>query len=326
MKTSVLLKRIVLILGLAVVGGLGFLYLKFPDIGEKKEIKIAHTEAQVKRGKYLVDNVAACMGCHTGDRDIKKLFYPVEKNAGAGSMRFGEDNFGVPGTFYSKNITPAVSGLGNWTDTEIFYAITAGVSKNGNPLFTLMPYTNYSEMDEEDIYSIIAYLRTIPPVENKVEESHANFPVNLILRTIPKAPNLKKRPDTSDKIAYGKYITTFASCIDCHSQRDKGKFVPGMEFAGGVTFSLPTGGKVVSANITPDPKTGIGTWTKEVFIARFKANRLRAKANPNIAPGEFNSVMPWLEYSGMTDQDLGAIFDYLSSLKPVANPVQVFQK
>ncbi|PJZ29378.1 c-type cytochrome [Leptospira kmetyi] len=323
---GMILKRTLLTLLLIVIGALSFLFLKFPDVGEKQEIKIAHTPEQVKRGEYLVKHMAACMGCHTGDRDVTKLYFPVINNVGTGNLRLAEDNFGLPGTFYSKNVTPASTGLGNWTDTEIFYAITSGVSKDGSPLFPIMPYLNYSQMDQEDIHSIIAYLRTLTPIENKVEKSSIKFPMNLIVRTIPKAPEFQKRPDPKDSVAYGKYVVTFAGCDDCHSQRVEGKIVEGMEFAGGTSFPIPTGGIVRSANLTPDRKTGIGNWTKETFIARFKANEQRAKAKPNIAPGEFNSVMPWLEYSGMNDQDLGAIYDYLMSLKPVSNSVTIFEK
>ncbi|TGL77047.1 c-type cytochrome [Leptospira yasudae] len=323
---GMILKRTLLSAVLIALGALSFLFLKFPDIGEKEEIKIAHTPEQIERGEYLVKSVAGCMGCHTGDRDPQQLFYPVTHNVGAGNLRMAEDNFGLPGTFYSKNITSASTGLGNWTDTEIFYAITAGVSKDGSPLFPIMPYPNYSQMDKEDIFAIIAYIRTLRPIENKVEKSSVKFPVNLILRTIPKSPEFQKRPDPNDSVAYGKYLTTFAGCDDCHTQRIEGKVVEGMEFAGGTVFPLSTGGKVRGANITPDRKTGIGNWTRESFIARFRANQLRAKNNPTIQAGEFNSVMPWLEYSGMNDQDLGAIFDYLMSLKPVSNSVSIFEK
>ncbi|AOP35343.1 hypothetical protein A0128_16745 [Leptospira tipperaryensis] len=322
---GVLLKRAAITVILILIGGLSFLYLKYPDIGKKEEIKIAHTPEQVRRGEYLVNNVAACMGCHTGERDPQKLFYPFDKNIGAGNLKFGEE-MGLPGTFYSRNITPAETGLKNWTDTDIFYAITAGVSKDGTPLFPLMPYENYAQMDKEDIYSIIAYIRTIPAVENQVEKSQAKFPMNLIMRTIPKAPEFSQRPEPKDTVAYGKYLFTLAACNDCHTQKVKGKPVEGMEHAGGFEFSLITGGKAVSANITPDVKTGIGNWTRETFIARFKASVAGAKAKPDIKPGEFNSLMPWLEYAGMSDQDLGAIFAYLMSSKPVSHKVQTFQK
>ncbi|MBM9501193.1 c-type cytochrome [Leptospira sp. 201903071] len=320
-----LLKRTAIAIVLIVIGGLSFLYLKYPDIGKKEEIKIAHTPEQVRRGEYLVKNVAACMGCHTGSRESQKLYYPFDKNIGAGNLKFGEEE-GLPGTFYSRNITPASTGLKHWTDTDIFYAMTAGVSKDGTPLFPLMPYENYAQMDKEDIYSIIAYIRTIPAVENQVETSKAKFPMNLIMRTIPKAPKFSQRPETKDTIAYGKYLFTAASCDDCHTQKIKGEPVAGMEHAGGFEFVLVTGGKVRSANITPDVQTGIGTWTKETFIARFKASVARAKTNPDIKPGEFNSLMPWLEYAGMNDQDLGAIFAYLMSSKPISNKVQIFEK
>lgn len=318
----ILLKVTTLTIFLILIGGFSFLYIKYPDIGKKEEIKIEHTPEQIRRGEYLVKHVAACLGCHTGDKNNLKLYNPIVKNIGAGNGKF----LGLPGDFYSKNITPALTGLKNWTDTDIFYAITAGVSKDGTPLFPLMPYENYAQMDKEDIYSIIAYIRTIPPVENQVEKSKPDFPMNLIMRTIPKAPEFSQRPEPEDTVAYGKYLYTLASCDHCHTQKINGKSLEGMEHAGGFELPLSTGGKVRSTNITPDIQTGIGLWTRENFIARFKASVARAKANPDIKPGEFNSLMPWLEYAGMTDQDLGAIFAYLMSSKPVSNKIQIFEK
>lgn len=89
-------------------------------------------------------------------------FFPVRCNTEPwekGGEFFGPD-LGFPGEFYSRNLTPA--NLRGWTDGEIFRAITAGVNKEGEALFPVMPYRNYSKMDKEDIYDIIAYLRTLP--------------------------------------------------------------------------------------------------------------------------------------------------------------------
>ncbi|MCZ7584018.1 MAG: hypothetical protein M5R36_12150 [Deltaproteobacteria bacterium] len=79
------------------------------------------------------------------------------------------------------------------------------------------------------------------------------------------------RPDPSDTLAHGKYMTTIAACVACHTPIEKGALVAGMEYAGGAKFPMP-GGDLRSMNITPDEETGIGTWTKEQFVARFKAN------------------------------------------------------
>jgi hypothetical protein len=79
---------------------------------------------------------------------------------------------------------------------------------------------------------------------------------------------------------------------------------------------------VRSANITPDKETGIGTWNKEIFIKRFRDSMLLAEQA--VKPGDYNTVMPWTTYAGMNDTDLGAIYDYLTTLPAVNNKVEKF--
>lgn len=150
--------------------------------------------------------------------------------------------------------------------------------------------------------------------------------MNYIIRTIPKDPQLTTRPDKSDIIAYGKYIVTASGCIECHSQAVKGKLTEGMEFAGGREFKFPTGEVLRSANITPDMETGIGKWTKEQFLAKFKQYDSPEARNIPAKQGEMNSIMPWTMFAGMTIEDLSAIYDYLRTLKPISNKVEKFSK
>ena len=91
-----------------------------------------------------------------------------------------------------------------------------------------------------------------------------------------------------------------------------------MAFAGGHEFPLESG-KVVSPNITPDPLTGIGGWPREAFVARFRGY---ADGAPAVSPGDPNTPMPWTLYAGMTEEDLGAIYDYLRTVAPVRNAVE----
>ena len=101
---------------------------------------------------------------------------------------------------------------------------------------------------------------------------------------------------------------TISGCADCHSPQEKGEPIKGKELAGGTTFNLPFG---ISrpANITPDKETGIGKWSRKNFIQKFKSYQ---SVKP-VAPGKFNTVMPWNMMSGMTEQDLGAIYAYKPS-------------
>jgi len=181
-------------------------------------------------------------------------------------------------------------------------------------------------MDEEDVKSIIAVIRTLKPIKNDVPKSSAKFPMNLIMRTIPAPPQFSKIPDRSNTIEYGKYLVNSASCTDCHTKQVKGKPVEGMEYAGGFDFPFDNGTVVRSANITPDEETGIGKWNRDQFIMKFKSFDRPTETFPPVKVGDFNSWMPWQYYGGMTNEDLGCVYDYLRTLKPVSNKVEKFSQ
>jgi hypothetical protein len=187
-----------------------------------------------------------------------------------------------------------------------------------------MPYMGFNHLSKEDLYSIVAYIRSLKPIENKVPERHLNFPMNLIVKTIPlHTYNPAPQPDTSNTLMYGKYLVTIAGCGDCHTQKVKGEPVKGMEFAGGMSFNLPWG-TVRSANITPDNETGIGKWSENQFISFFKAFDSDNAKNISVTSHEFNTIMPITFFAGMTKTDLGAIYTYLRTVKPVNNKVVKF--
>jgi hypothetical protein len=297
-----------------------YIYLRFmlPDVGKAPEVKVQITPARLERGKYLANHVALCMDCHSV-RDWG-LFAgpPTPGTLGAGGERFGPEE-GLPGVFYSRNITPY--GIGSWTDGQLYRAITEGVDKNGRALFPIMPYLIYGQLDTEDIYSIMAYVRTLAPIKNEIPPSHADFPMNLIMNTIPKKANPQKAPDTSNQVAYGKYLAI--GCIECHTVVDKGRIIPEKAFQGGREFILPAG-TIRSANLTPDKETGLGNWSEDVFVKRFKVYADSSYIPQKVGPKDFNTIMPWVMYSGMKDSDIKAIYAFLRTLKPVHNEVQKF--
>jgi hypothetical protein len=178
-------------------------------------------------------------------------------------------------------------------------------------------------MTETDVHAIVAYLRTLAPIDHTPPKTALTFPMSVIVNTIPK-PYVKPEPiDQSNSVVYGKYLTTIGACADCHTQQDHGQPVAGMDYAGGFEFLLPTGKRVRSANITPDLQTGIGSWQRIFFIARFKQfARAESHAIP-LQDGQ-TTVMPWTMYAGMTEEDLGAIYDYLRTVTPVKNDVNKF--
>lgn len=300
----------------------GFVYFNsaYPKVGPAPEIKIEYTKARIERGKYLANHVTVCMDCHS-TRDWSLFSGPLKPGTeGKGGEKY-DKMIGVPGTIYSANLTPA--HLGSWTDGEILKAVTSGVNKDGKVLFPLMPYNNFRNMSQEDLYSIIAYIRTLKPIKNEIPESSVDFPLSMIIKTIPQDYLPKSAPDKNNPKEYGKYLVTIAGCADCHTQAIKGEPVKGMDYAGGTTMKLPWG-TIRTANITPDKETGIGNWTKEDFVGRFKAFRSQEIYSKVNMTSDFNTVMPWQFFSGMSDEDLGAIYEYLHSIKPVHNPVDRF--
>ena len=310
-----------LFIALAIGGLLSYVKLALPNVGDAPDIKVDISPERVERGKYLANSVCVCMDCHS-TRDWTKFGGPPKKGTeGMGGEIFNQD-FGFPGSFVSKNITP--SGIGNWTDGEIFRTITTGVNKDGKALFSIMPYMHYGQMDQEDIYSIIAYIRSLKPIVRENQVSVPDFPMNFIINTIPTKQEMMKRPDKSDKPAYGKYMWNASGCTECHTKHDKGKALEGMEMAGGFEFILGPMGIVRSSNLTPDMETGIGTWTEQNFLDRFHIYSDSAYVPPVVQKGAMQTVMPWTMYSHMTDEDLSAIFAYLKTLKPVKNVVEKY--
>ncbi|HXB98525.1 MAG TPA: cytochrome C, partial [bacterium] len=270
-------------------------------------------------------------------RDWSTYGHPIKPGTlGMGGEPIFDARLGLPGTLHPKNITPY--GLKDTTDGELVRVMRTGVRKNGEPLFPFMPYQGFAQMSQEDLYSIVAYLRSLPPIPNDVDDHKLVFPVNVIVHTIPKdAPAYPAQPDPKDTVAYGKYLVTMGSCMACHTPVDAHhQPLAGMDFAGGQEFPYldshwqrhPGGGVLRVPNITPDQDTGIGRWTRRDFIARFAAWRGKAgeaqMRKLDLDKGDYLELMPYREYSGMTDQDLGAIYDYLRTVPAVKNQVTRF--
>lgn len=312
------IKRVLAVLVIVVATALAYVKLVLPNVGKAEDLKIQVTPEMLKRGEYLANHVCVCIDCHSS-RDWSKFSGPIIAGTeGKGGEAFTRD-FGFPGSFYSKNITPA--NLHNWTDGELLRAITCGVDKNGKALFPVMMYPYYRTMDKEDIIAIIAYIRTLKPIQNETKKADPDFPMNFIINTIPQKAEFAKLPSRDNRVDYGKYLVNAGACSECHTNSIKGKKVEGMDFAGGREFILPGPKKIISANITPDKETGIGYWTEDAFISKFKAYEDKTKLPDYKSPKDYQSMMPWSMYAGMDSSDLRAIYAYLKTLKPVHNKV-----
>lgn len=322
MKRLIKIGAIVLgVISVLVISGSVYFNVTYPKVAPAQNVKVDLSAERIVRGKYLAYNVALCIDCHS-TRDFSKFSGPIKPGTeGMGGEVFGRE-LGLPGTIPVRNITPA--SLGKWKDGEILRALTSGVNKDGEALFPIMPYENYHNMSEEDLYSVVAFLRTLKPIKNEVGEKQLDFPVNFIEKTLPlDAYKPIKTPDKSDMKAYGKYLVTIASCNHCHTPTKDEAPIPGMDYAGGTEIKLPFG-IIRGANLTPDVETGLGAWTKEQFIQRFKSMATDEVKNMEVPAGTYNTIMPWTMYGGMTEKDLGAIYEYLHSLKPVKNLVVKF--
>jgi mono/diheme cytochrome c family protein len=311
---------VVIISVLIVVVGISYLVLVLPGVGKPEDIKVELTPQRIERGKYLANSVANCMGCHSA-HDGTFAFPDIPDSLGSGGDTY-DKSIGYPGLVYVPNITPF--NLKGWTDGEIFRAITCGVKKDGSVIYPLMPWQQFSKMGREDIYAIIAYLRTLKSVSRSYPARRLNFLTNILVNTYPEKATLTGAPDTSDRPKYGAYLVSIADCAFCHTRTENDKPIKGMEFAGGVNFSVSDISVVHSANLTPDTATGIGSWTKDMFVSRFAPYDGCTLKPWKVKEGEFQSFMPWWNYGGMKKSDLAAIYAYLRTLKPVKNTVVKF--
>jgi mono/diheme cytochrome c family protein len=306
-------------LALIALAGIAYLKLALPNVGPAPEMTIEITPERLERGEYLANHVMLCMDCHA-KRDWSLFSGPPKPGTeGVGGDRF-DHSMDFPGVFYARNITP--KGIGDWTDGELYRLITTGVRKDGEPIFPVMPYLNYGKMDEEDIKSVIAYIRTLEPIESVLPPSKPDFPFNLILRTLPAKASPQPIPSPQDQIAYGEYLVNAAACGDCHTRFEGGQFV-GAYLAGGREFTFPDGSKLRTPNLTPH-ETGLKGWTSDIFVKRFKMYADSTYVLPSVKPGGFQSIMPWVMYAGMETEDLEAIFAYLQTLPPVNQVVERF--
>jgi mono/diheme cytochrome c family protein len=321
MKAKKIIKLVLGGIGGILVLGVAAIVLKFYVLSPKLRpapVMSAPTNAEaIARGKYIVHNVAACVGCHSPVQDTIPGEPPVEGKLGAG-RDFGEiPNY--PVHIRSRNLTPdSETGLGGWTDGEIARAIREGVSKDGSALFPQMPYLTYRQtLSDGDVLDVIAYLRTLKPVKNDPGRTSVNFPISMFIRGAPQPLEASPppAPSPSDKMARGKWLLKTCSCNDCHdSVNDKMEKIPGKALAGGFRFPLPEGkGYAIAPNITSDKATGIGAYSDEDL--RRVIDEGKGKDGRNLY------VMPWSYYRGMTKEDKDALFAALRDVPAVANIV-----
>jgi mono/diheme cytochrome c family protein len=208
------------------------------------------------------------------------------------------------GTIYGANLTSGKGGAGDFADADFVRAIRHGVGPDGKALW-IMPAFEYNGLSAQDIGDIIAYLRSVPPVDYVPGENTAGplgrfgvvtgaipvFSVDLIDHSIP----MKAEVQAGPTVEYGAYLA--ASCHGCHGPNLSGGAIPG---------SAPDAPK--AANLTPGGD--MQGWQEADFV-----RAIREGVRPDGT--QINPLMPW-KYLGQTytEDELKALWLYLQSLPP----------
>jgi len=242
--------------------------------------KVAGTPEQIQRGKAISDGF--CSACHSKTGTL------------TGGLDIGE-HFPMPiGSFVSANLTPA-GRLSRWTDADIFRAIRNSVDPDGRWLI-IMSYTNAGKLSDEDISAVIAYIRGVRAAGKSTDDQpdHLNL-LGIAMLGAGMLPEGKPvsigpitAPPASPTLQYGEYILSYQDCRSCH----------GANLTGGVPGQLgPLG---------PDLNL-VKRWKLEEFVAT-----MRTGVNPN--GHELSKEMPWRPIGRMSDEELSAVYEYLTHL------------
>jgi mono/diheme cytochrome c family protein len=266
---------------------------------------------RLARGEYLTEHLMNCFACHS-ERDWAQDDVPLKPGTkGGGSTSFPLED--LPGKVYPPNISPdKETGAGNWTDDQLARAIREGIGFDGRALFPFMPYENFRTMSDEDLASLIVYLRSMPPVRREIPKTELIFPVKYLINTAPRpVTEPVPAPDLSTPVAKGDYLVTQGGCRDCHTPQRDGQRLPGLDLAGGFLLKGPWPA-VASANITPAP-SGIPYYDEGLFRDVIRTGHVKAR--------KLSPIMPWWYYRGLTDEDLNAMFAYLKTVPSIAHRV-----
>ena len=270
---------LILLMGtVAFFGGKG-LWVMYVPVGEVRDLQVQGTPEQISRGEYLA--AITCIGCHgrDGQRDQPMV----------GGLDLGKDIPLPLGSMIASNITPA-GILKERSDGELFRLLRYGYTGDGQ-LSVVMSNMPYRELSDEDIEAVIAYLRSLDPVESTGKrDSQMNFLGAVMVGNgmIPVSEPIHgiiTSPPSGETVEYGKYVANFGDCRTCH----------GPDMTG-------TPASMLIPNGYPNPRPIVGTWTVEEFIQTMRTG---------VRPTGQALNMPWENASQMSDQDLTALYTYL---------------
>ncbi len=266
------------------------------------DVRFEASAGRVDRGRYLTEHLLQCFLCHS-DRDWAQPGappIPARKGAGAVLSEQGERRIVAP------NITPDTeTGAGTWTDDMLARAIREGIGHDGRGLYWGMWYQSFANLSDEDLASVVVYLRSIPPVRNALPATRlpadelAENAANPKPITAPVAG-----PPPGDRLARGRYLISLADCEGCHTSWYSSR-MPGL-LAGGnlITRGART---AFSTNITRHA-SGTG-YPTDTFVMVMRTGK----------GGSLSPIMPWVVFGGLTDDDLAAIHEALGGVQPVAH-------
>lgn len=275
-------------------------------------VTAAQSREQIARGKYIFGAAAGC-ACHT-----------VPKQAlNAGGRKYE----GPFGTVYSANITPdPATGIGKWTDEQIVTAIRAGRRPNGERLVPVHPYTVFNGMAEQDLKDVVAYLRSVPPIDKPTPAKKITVPMfeSVFLPAWLATFAARETPPASaptSGVARGEYLTRAVShCGECHTPRTITMAVDNSRFLAGAPKGKGPEGSAVP-NITPDRDTGIGSWSEEQIADYLETGN---RPDGDVAGGLMAEVIQGTSagFKDLTKADRLAIAKYLKSIPPIRNKVE----
>ena len=262
------------------------------------------TDTRRERGRYLADGILQCAICHS-DRDWQSPGAPpVPGKAYAGHVwrDEGETRLVAP------NLTADVeTGVGGWSDDMLARAIREGISHDGRPLHPQMWYPSFSMLSDEDLASVVVYLRSLAPIRNPLPRTQLS---DEQLQRIVGRPYAITAPVPGPKddspLERGRYLASIADCSGCHTGWEAPRLAGA--YAGGNDVGRD-GKTVFSTNITPHP-TGMA-YDEKAFI-----DIMRSGKN-----GLTHPVMPWVAFRNLTSDDLAALHAFLQSRHPVSHRI-----
>lgn len=269
-----------------------------------RDVTFPSTPARLERGRYLAEGLLQCFLCHS-ERDWSRPGAPPrEGRKGAGFVWKPDKPWLV-----APNITPdKETGAGNWTDDMLARAIREGIGHDGRLLDSQMWSYAFRYLSDEDVESVVAYLRTIPPVRNPLPRTRRPNgrpePKAAPPLTLPVPPPRARHP-----LERGRYLARVADCAGCHTSW-YGPTNPGLY--GGGNEIVRGKAKAFSTNLTRHP-SGIPYYDEALFIEVMRTGRVKGR--------ELSPIMPWVVYRNVSDVDLAAIFTFLSSRPPVRHNV-----